>query len=482
MRRSTQLTCVAIFLIIGMVFAKHYGFDVSPFGVVLLVLSFLALVMLRGSWLSILPLATLAFLIGAVRYSFFTTGFPANSIDIYQYSKQTVVGVVDGEPYRDKEMNYVFHLESLSIDGERFAGNLRVKSLVANAKEGYTVQVYGKIMPSMGRASSGMSYAKVVVLSTHRPVLVQTKGTFTAGVRRALPEPAAGFVLGILIGSRSALPTELQEVMSKIGLSHLVAVSGYNLTIIALAIQALLGRKWQWGTLLATLWLIVGFVVLTGASASIVRAGIMSALFLVAHYYGRKLQVISCLAAGLIVTLMWNPEYLIDLGWQLSFLALAGIVLLTPALRKLIPAKFGTLGDIAAASVAAQLATLPLIAYVFGNIALIAPLANIVFLPLVPMLMLFGFLAGIIGMLLPTYAYALFWPLRAIIDFLLRGMSMLANMHFASVQNASPPTLLLGLFYGLLTTLALLARRKLGYLGSTAVDDIITGIKREKSL
>ncbi len=482
MRRSTQLTCLAIFFIIGMVFAKYYGFDVSLIGVVLLGLSVWAVVLLRGSWLSILPLATIAFIIGAGRYSFFATNVPANSIDAYQYSKQSVVGVVDGEPYRDKEMNYVFHLGGLSIDGKRVAGSLRVKSLVANTQEGYTVKVDGKIMPSMGRVNSGMGYAKVVVLSTRRPLLTQVKSTFTVGVRRALPEPAAGFVLGILIGSRSALPAELQDIMAKIGLSHLVAVSGYNLTIIALAIQALLGRKWQWGTLVATLWLIVGFVVLTGASASIVRAGIMSALFLVAHYYGRKLQVLSCLAVGLIVTLMWSPGYLIDLGWQLSFLALAGIVLLTPVVRKLIPTKYGTLGDIAAASVAAQLATLPLIAYVFGSVALIAPLANVLFLPLVPLLMLFGFLAGVFGMLLPTHAFALFWPLRAMIDFLLRGMSMMANMHFASVQNASPPLQLLGLFYGLLAILALLARRKSEYLGSTAVDDIITGMKREKSL
>lgn len=481
MRRSNQLFWSAASFLVGMVFSSLYGLELSIQAAVLLLSAIVAVFMLRSSKLVVIPLVVTLFTLGGLRYNFFTVSQPMDSIDDYQYGKHEVLGVVDGEPYRDARSNYVFYVSQLRVDGQATAGTLRVKSLIANAKEGYSVRVVGKIMPSLGRTSSGMSYARVTVVSAQHNLLVQIKSQFSEGVRRALPEPTAGFMLGILIGSRSSLSPELQNTMSQIGLSHLIAVSGYNLTIIALAIQAMLGKKWQWGTLAATLWLIVGFVVLTGASASIVRAGVMAALFLLAKYYGRRLEVLSCLAVGVILTLAWDPSYLTDLSWQLSFLALTGIVLLTPAITKLFPSRLGAVGDIAAVSIAAQLATMPLIAFVFGDVALIAPLTNLVYLPLIPLLMLFGFMAGVVGALLPSTAYAIFWPVHFGVTFLLDGMAYFASWRYSTIQNAAPSFVGLGLFYTALGILALLARRSGPSLGSSTLDAIITGKKQENS-
>jgi ComEC/Rec2-related protein len=439
------------------------------------ILALVAAVIVRSSKLLYLLIVLLAFAAGMLRQDVFAAQQPTRTIDNLQYSKQNVTGTVASEPFRDDKTNYVFYLKDLTVGGQPIAGDLRVKSLVASAKEGYRVGVQGKVFPSLGKASSSISYAKVSILSTRQSILVQAKSEFSEGVRRALPEPVGSFMLGILIGARSTLPKELQDTMALIGLSHLIAVSGYNLTIITLAIQGLAGKKWQWASLVGTLWLIVGFVVLTGASASIVRAGIMSTLFLLASYYGRKLEVLTCLALGIIITLMWSPAYISDLSWQLSFLALGGIVLLTPVVRALIPQRFGVAGEIAAVSVAAQIATMPLIAYVFGSISVVAPLANVIFLPFVPILMLLGLLAGLIGMLAPGVAFAAAWPIGGVVNAMLDCMRYLAGLPGAAINGTTPSELAVLAFYALLGTLGLLAHRR--GLGSSVANAIITARK-----
>ncbi len=479
MRRSTQILFAAVGLMCGIVFAKYYGADFGWLLWVWLLLAIGAGFVLRKSALCIVVIFLVFCALGAARQGAHSAAQPMRSIDDTQYSKAVVTGVVVGEPFWDDKRTYVFYLSDLVVNGQPVAGDLRVKSLVGNAREGYRVRVQGKVMPSLGRASSAMSYAKVTVLSMQQSLLVQAKSEFSKGVRRGLPEPAASFVLGILIGARSTLPKELQNMMAVIGLSHLVAVSGYNLTIITLGMQRLVGRRWQWAGLMATLWLIVGFVVLTGASASIVRAGIMSTLFLLATYYGRRLEVLTCLALGIIVTLSWGPSYITDLGWQLSFLALGGIVLLTPVVQTLIPKRFGVLGEIAAVSIAAQLATMPLIALIFGSLSIVAPLANVLILPLVPLLMFVGFVVGVVGMLVPTLAYALFWPAAWLVGGLIDAMRYLSSLPLASVQNAAPQLKFVVGFYALLCLLGVFARRR--SLGSSTANAIITGMSKGKA-
>lgn len=479
MRRSTQILAAAIGLMCGIVFAKHFG---GGFGWPLAAWTVFAAgagLVLRKSTLMLVIIFLIACVLGMARQGLYESRQPATTIDAVQFSKVAVSGTVVGEPFWDDKRNYVFYLDHLELAGKPVAGELRVKSLLGNAREGYRVSVQGRVMPSLGKASSAMSYAKVTVLSMQQSMLVQAKSEFSKGVRRALPESSASFVLGILLGARSTLPKNIQDLMALIGLSHLVAVSGYNLTIITLAVQRLLGKRWQWAGLMATLWLIVGFVVLTGAPASIVRAGIMSSLFLLAAYYGRNLEVLTCLALGVIITLGWNPSYITDLGWQLSFLALGGIVLLTPVVQAFIPKRFGVIGEIAAVSIAAQLATMPLIAFTFGNVSVVAPLANVLVLPLVPLLMFVGFVVGVVGMLLPTAAFALSWPAAWLVAGLLDAMRYLGGLPWASMQNAAPQLLAVLGFYALLCLLGVFARRR--GLGSATANAIITGMNERRS-
>ncbi len=477
MTRSIQIVVVAIGFLLGIVAAEQFSFALNGWIVVWALCAAVAIYYLRKAKLAYVLILLLALVAGGVRQAHFVASQPSSTINKLHYHKVVVSGQVVGEPYWDSKKNYVFFMDNLVVEGKPVAGELRVKSLVGNAREGYRVAVQGKVLPSLGRASSAVSYARVTILSTQQPWLTQVKTEFSKGVRRALPEPSASFMLGIMIGARSTLPKQIQDLLAAVGLSHITAVSGYNLTIIIVAMARVFGKKWQWGGLVASLWLIIGFVVLTGASASIVRAGIMSSAFLLARYYGRKLDMLACLGIGVLVTLSWSPSYLHDLGWQLSFLALTGIILLTPVFIAVIPKRFGVLGEVVAVSLAAQLATLPLIAFTFGTVALVSPLANALILPLVPPLMLLGFVLGILGMLVPGGVAVLASPVTLLVNGLIDFIRYLATLPHATIANSAPSLPLLISFYSILLVLVGFGRRSLGEVPTTA---IITGIGDSK--
>lgn len=227
----------------------------------------------------------------------------------------------------------------------------------------------------------------------------------------------------VALGAHTSLPYWLQDALAAVGLSHLVTVSGYSLTVITDWAKRLLGRGSGFRATILPLWLIAGFVVLTGAPASIVRATVMSALVLIVGYYGHKLPLVTAIALAAGLTAAFNPNYLLsDIGWQLSFLALLGIALITPALQARWWLGPKWLGELLSVSLGAQLATAPFIAYKFGLVSLAAPLANLLILPLVPILMLAGLVAGLGALILPGLGAFLGIPvglaLQYLIDFI----------------------------------------------------------------
>lgn len=332
---------------------------------------------------------------------------------MYENQKVSVVGTIDGEPSWDEYHNYVFYLKDAQVQGTKVDGLVRIKALAGFAKEGQLIRASGKLKAGLGRASSLISYADVSVIDHQQPIMIQIKQNFVAGLNTTLPKDAAAFMAGILIGSRSALPKTLQETLTALGLSHIVAVSGYNLTILVGFLQRRFARDWRWGGLVGALWIILGFVIIAGGSASILRAGIMSALFLLANYYGKKLNLLVCMALVAVGMVALQPSSLLsDIGWQLSFLSLLGITLLSPKLSHILPSKPTFLNDILSVTLAAQLATAGLVAYTFGQVSLVAPLSNLIIMPFIPLLMLLGFLSALVGILLPNIAYTLGRPVN----------------------------------------------------------------------
>jgi len=220
---------------------------------------------------------------------------------------------------------------------------------------------------------------------------------------KVLPEPYASFQAGLLLGNRvTKLPDSLTSAFNRTGTTHIVAVSGYNVTIIISVLAlcfALISRRFSF---LATLTSIIIFIILTGGSASVVRAGILGGLVAWGHLEGRRINHLILILFVASVMLLFNPYQIHgDVGFQLSFLAFAGLIYISPMLQNLkiiekIPSVART---VLTETLAAQIAVLPVLIYNFGIVSLVAPIVNILVLPVIPLSMLLGFITGITGLI-----------------------------------------------------------------------------------
>ena len=232
--------------------------------------------------------------------------------------------------------------------------------------------------------------------------IFKVKKSFQDSVSRSIAEPNASFINGILLGSREGIPQSLKDDFNKTGTTHLLAISGYNITVVALYISLLLTffmrrQKAFWFAVIG----IIIFTILTGASASVMRAGVMGILVLIARQAGRFYNPANSIVFAGAAMIALNPKVLrFDVGFQLSFLATLGLLYLFPVIQKKmekIPSLW-TFKDNLIATVSAQLAVLPVILYNFGNFSLASVPANALILPVIPLAMLLGFLSGISGL------------------------------------------------------------------------------------
>ena len=167
-----------------------------------------------------------------------------------------------------------------------------------------------------------MSYADISVLATTNSLIDNLRTKFVVGVETALPEPAASFAIGLLVGQRSLLPDYLMEALTIVGLVHIVAVSGYNLTIIVNFVRRIGSKLSRFQLLFVSLLLIYGFILISGFSPSIVRASLVSLLSLVAWYFGRKIRPGLLILLVASITAFFSPYYIwSDIGWYLALIS-----------------------------------------------------------------------------------------------------------------------------------------------------------------
>ena len=328
------------------------------------------------------------------------------------------------------------------------AGNFKISGYgVPMVYRGDRVRVSGKLFPMRGSNQARIAYAQLERLSAGRSAIYSFTRKFDAGMQSALPEPQASFGLGLLIGQRTTLPKDITAALTAVGLVHIVAVSGYNLTIMVRAVGRLkLGSKYQ--KLIASLALITGFVLITGFSASIVRAGLVSALSLWAWYYGRRIKPIVLISFTAAVTGLWNPFYVWgDLGWYLSFLAFFGVLVIAP----LFAARFfrrqpKLLTMVLLETLSAEIMTLPLILMTFSQLSIVALIANLLVVPLVPLAMLFSAAAGLAGAFVPAIAGWLAFPAKLLLTYMLDIVHMLSNIPSVLIHRSISLPYMIGLY------------------------------------
>jgi competence protein ComEC len=371
----------------------------------------------------------------------------------------TVTGTVADDPAASPTSGQVdFKLAHLNLHGQPFPGELSVHEYPVRFQRGYHIRLTGKVKPGFGNAVAELSFPKAEVLSTTQDPLERLRQHFFAGIRTALPEPIASFGLGLLVGIRALIPRPMQTELALVGLSHLVAVSGYNLTIIIQAADRALARFGRGIALAGSLWLIGGFLVLTGASASIVRAALVSVLSLLATFYGRRFNPVALITITAGTTAAYDPKYLTDLGWLLSFLAFFGILVLAPAAEARLGHPKAVIIRLFIESFAAQILTLPLILYFFNQLSIVAPLTNLIVLPLVPLAMATSFIAGLAGMIIPAFSGWLAWPALLLLSFITHLIDGFAALPWAGrADHLSLPAMLA--LYAIILVLTLALKR-----------------------
>lgn len=242
--------------------------------------------------------------------------------------------------------------------------------------------------------------------------LFRVKTVVEGRLRELLPEPAASLAAGLLLGSRSGMSDSLARIFQDVGLTHIVAISGYNISLVIVFMNGILGFLGRRARVAAAVAGIFVFSVLVGASAAVVRAALMGSLGLLALWYGRTSRVLITILASALVMALWNPYIpLYDVGFQLSFAATLGLVYVSPSALKWfsrIPEMFG-LRESLALTVSAQIAASPVILWHFGRISLISPVANMFVLPFIPLAMLFSALALAVSFVSNMLALLIAW-------------------------------------------------------------------------
>lgn len=359
-----------------------------------------------------------------------------DQIAFFTGTSAAVEGVVAAYPdRRDTAARLVVAVESIEVDGERRP----VSGLLLASVGRYPAYDYGDRLrlegdilppapiedfdfpahlarkdihclmrqPDVERLTAGQG-------SPFWAALYGLKDRARLALARMVPEPEASLLQGIVLGIKAGIPKTLYDEYNATGTSHIIVISGSNISLVArlfaLSFGQLLGKRRAYWLTLAGIAL---YVLLVGADAAVVRAGLMGGLYVTGRHLGRLATAHISLAASAVILTLFEPLALWDAGFQLSFAATLSLILFSPPLearverglaRMVSSGKAATgilrfLNEALVATLAAQVLTLPVVAYHFGRLSLVSPLANLLILPVQPPIMTLGGLAALAGSL-----------------------------------------------------------------------------------
>lgn len=380
----------------------------------------------------------------------------------------TLTGKVSVDAVYGQGKQLSFEVKRVKFSSPRLVeapGTIKVKGFGELAVyRGDILEITGKLYPTRGGKQATMSFAQFRRVASEQTWVDTFRRSFTAGIQTALPEPQASLGLGILIGQRNTLPSETTQAFLMVGLTHIIAVSGYNLTILIDAARRLFERRSKHMMIIFAVVLMTFFLLVTGASASVVRAAVVSGLSLAAWWYGRPVRpmVIILLAAAL--TSFATPAYFwSDIGWWLSVLAFFGILVIAPqVLAWLYRARQPPIvAKMAVETLAAELMVIPLIMVIFGQVSLVGLLANLLVALFIPIAMLLSFIAALAGMATPLMAGWFAWPAQIVLTYMIDMTTLLSRIPHSFQSNVYLGWLDMAVCYGLvLIGLSLLYRRR----------------------
>lgn len=455
-RRTTLLTVACVSVLSGLALSRNIYFAENFWLLLLLPLLFVAR---KKNIIALLAIIVVGLGLGIWRGSIYSEKL--SDIQTLAGQKVTIQVSTTSDSIYGNAAQMEFTANKVTQNDRPLAGNFKISGFgEPMIYRGDRVEVTGKVYPSHGSNQARLSYAELERIGQDNNWINDFVRRLGAGMHTALPEPNASFGLGLLIGQRNNLPDDFNQQLLMVGLVHIVAVSGYNLTIIVRAISRLkLGSRYQ--RLLMSLILIGIFILMTGFSPSIVRAAIVAALGLWAWYYGNKFKPLLLIGLAAVITAFANPFYIWgDLGWYLSFLAFFGVLVVAPAAtKKLFRKEPKLLTLVVVETLCAEIMTLPLILMSFGQLSLIGLVANALVVPLIPLAMLLCAAAAAGGMWLPALSGWIAWPANLLMTYIVDIIKLLSSIPGLFLHKSiSSKTMIY--CYGLVVILLLVLHRR----------------------
>ncbi|MFA5932175.1 MAG: ComEC/Rec2 family competence protein [Candidatus Paceibacterota bacterium] len=298
-----------------------------------------------------------------------------------------------------------------------------------------------------------MSYPKVEIISrgngnSIQNALFSAKEKFLEKMNLAITGPESLLMGGLILGEKSSFSQALRASFVNTGTIHIVALSGYNVTIVAEWIMKLFARisfvslNFSIGMGILT---IILFILMTGGSSTAIRAGIMATLALIARATGRNYDVARALVLAGVSMIILNPFLLVyDVSFQLSFIATVAVIFLAPRIEKYfmwVPERF-QLRDIVSVTSAAYIFVFPFILYKMGNFSLVALPANVLILPFIPFTMMLGFITGFAGLIYYVFAIPFGYVSYLFLHYELSVINFFSHLPFAAFSFPDFPLFL----------------------------------------
>ncbi len=417
-------------------------------------------------------ICALMLVLGAGRFMLSVPRFDETSLATYNdVGWVTLEGVVVGEPdERERYTNLRVQVEQLTLPD---SAELEVEGLVLIKAEPYPQRHYGDRVQVEGLLETPpvleeFSYkeylarqdiysliqrGQVTLLAENqadplRYYLFTFKRYAQSTIARILPEPQAALLTGILLGIETGIPTDLIDDFSATGTTHIIAISGFNMTIISTIFAGLAQRVFDKRR---AVWVAMAgvavYTVFVGASAAVVRAAVMGIFYLWACYLGRATYAPASIAIAAFGMTLWDPDVLWDVGFLLSFAATIGLVLYTEplergfgrALTRVTSAEraqkiVGLINEALIVTLAAQITTTPLLLAYFERLSFVTFLTNFLILPVQSWVMIVGGVATLLGLIVFPLGKVVGWVAWVFLTYTIEVVRLTARVPFASVE------------------------------------------------
>lgn len=468
MTTSKTLLFICLAFIAGVCLGSFLLFSIRQIFLVLMLSIFLLSVFWKYKYLMVIGLCLLSVIFGVWRYQAVQTKATNNELLYFNDKDEPVflVGVVIEEPdIRNKSMKLTVLGESLIIGESSIAVHDRVlvtTNRYSSFQYGDRLIIKGRLVdPPVFDSFNHKDYLKKdgiysminlpeIELIDHNGgnrimrTLFILKNKFKDFTRSFISPPQEGILEALIFGDEQELSESWKDKLNTTGTRHIAAVSGMNITIIGFLILSLalsLGL-WRQQAFFLSIFLLLIYILIIGAPVSAVRAGIMGFILMSAQYFGRLSVASRAVVLAAAIMIYFNPFILkTDIGFQLSFLAILGLIYFQPTFSKWLikvpDPKFFPIRTTLSASLSAQFFTAPILIYNFGYISLLSPITNVLIVPFLSPITIIIFLFGIVGMIFPWTGYLLLLPVWLSLTYIVVVIGWFSQFSFAilAIQN-----------------------------------------------